>query len=139
VAATLDVAVARSPDRFTVNLSRRIVTPTEALPSLSFYILLALHDGPAHGWGIIKRIREITEGQSDPSTGSLYLAMTRLSGAGLIAETKRPAGEADDPRRRYYKLTAAGRATARAELFRLEQLVKHARQRRVIPQPFPEQ
>ena len=102
--------------------------PQDVLPQLSFYILLALHEGPAHGWGIIKRIREITEGQSDPSTGSLYLAMVRLSDAGLIAEGKKPAGETDDPRRRYYKLTQAGRARAHAEVVRLDQLVQHARQ-----------
>ena len=41
-------------------------------------------------------------------TGSLYLAMMRLEKGALIAEAKRPAGEADDPRRRYYKLTANG-------------------------------
>jgi DNA-binding PadR family transcriptional regulator len=105
------------------------------MPPLSFYILLALFDGPAHGWGIIKRIREITEGQSDPSTGSLYLAMIRLEKSALIAEAKRPVGEADDPRRRYYKLTAAGRAMAQAEAVRLESLVKHARARDVLPQP----
>jgi DNA-binding PadR family transcriptional regulator len=105
----------------------------ESMPALSFYILLALHDGPAHGWGIIKRIREITEGRSDPSTGSLYLAMMRLESAALIAEGKRPPTEPDDPRRRYYKLTAAGRAAAQAEALRLEQLVGHARRVRVLP------
>ncbi len=104
------------------------------MPTLSFYILLALHDGPAHGWGIIKRIREITDGQSDPSTGSLYLAMMRLETAALISESKRPAGEPDDPRRRYYKLTAAGRAAAQAEAQRLEQLVTYARRVHVIPE-----
>ncbi|HEY9228667.1 MAG TPA: helix-turn-helix transcriptional regulator, partial [Gemmatimonadaceae bacterium] len=103
----------------------------EPLPPLSFYILLALHDGPAHGWGIIKRIRDITEGQSDPSTGSLYLAMIRLEGAGLIAEGKRPAGESEDARRRYYKLTPAGRTAAQAEATRLERLVTQARHRHV--------
>jgi len=108
---------------------------SDPLPPLSFYILLALFDGPAHGWGIIKRIREITEGQSDPSTGSLYLAMMRLEKAALISEAKRPAGEPDDPRRRYHKLTAAGRAAAQAEAKRLEQLVQHARLRDVLAQP----
>lgn len=108
---------------------------SEPLAPLSFYILLALHDGPAHGWGIIKRIREITEGQNDPSTGSLYLAMIRLENAGLIAEGKRPSGEPHDARRRYYRLTPAGREVARAEAMRLEQLVSHAREKRVIPQP----
>ena len=105
----------------------------ESMPALSFYILLALHGGPAHGWGIIKRIRDITDGESDPSTGSLYLAMMRLESAALIAESKRPPGESDDPRRRYYKITPAGRAAAQTEALRLEQLVAHARRARMIP------
>ena len=108
---------------------------SDPLPLLSFYILLALHDGPAHGWDVIKRIREITDGQSDPSSGSLYLAMVRLEQQGLLAEASRPAGAADDPRRRYYKLTPSGRSVARAEASRLEQLVDQAKRRRVLPQP----
>lgn len=106
---------------------------SDPLPLLSFYILLALHDGPAHGWDVIKRIREITDGQSDPSSGSLYLAMVRLEQQGLLTEAARPAG-ADDPRRRYYKLTPAGRAAARDEATRLEQLVDQAKRRRVLSQ-----
>jgi DNA-binding PadR family transcriptional regulator len=105
-----------------------------AMPPLSFYILLALHDGPAHGWGIIKRIRELTEGESDPSTGSLYLAMLRLEEQGWLEESPRPAGEAEDPRRRYYRLTALGRRTARAEATRLDRLLTYARARRVLGQ-----
>jgi DNA-binding PadR family transcriptional regulator len=108
---------------------------SDPLPLLSFYILLALHDGPAHGWDVIKRIREITDGQSDPSSGSLYLAMVRLEQQGLLAEASRPAGTGDDSRRRYYKLTPAGRAVARGEASRLDQLVSQAKRRRVLPQP----
>ena len=107
----------------------------DPLPPLSYYILLALHDGPAHGWGIIKRIRQITGDGTDPSTGSLYLAMMRLEAAGLIAEGRRPSGESDDARRRYYKLSTEGRAAAREETRRLEALVAEARRRRVLPQP----
>ena len=105
---------------------------SDPLPLLSFYILLALHDGPAHGWDVIKRIRAITDGQSDPSSGSLYLAMVRLEQQALLAEAARPAGSADDPRRRYYKLTPSGRAVARAEAARLAHLVEQAKQRRVL-------
>ena len=107
---------------------------SDPLPLLSFYILLALHDGPAHGWDVIKRIREITDGQSDPSSGSLYLSMVRLEQQGLLAEASRPSGAPDDPRRRYYKLTPSGRSVARAEATRLEQLVDAAKRRRVLPQ-----
>jgi DNA-binding PadR family transcriptional regulator len=102
------------------------------LPPLWFYILLALSEGEAHGWAIIKRIRELTAGQSDPSSGSLYLGMVRLEEQGLLEEcAAKDAGT--DPRRRYYRLTAFGRKVARAEAGRMARLVEHARRRRLLP------
>ena len=95
------------------------------LANLSYYVLLALADGPAHGWAIIKRIHELTEGTANPSSGSLYLAMVRLEDEALIAKAPAPANE--DERRRYYKLTPAGRKSARAESQRLSRLVRYAR------------
>jgi len=92
---------------------------------LSYYVLLALAEGPAHGWAIIKRIRELTNGATNPSSGSLYLAMARLEDDDLIAKTAAPPNE--DERRGYYKLTAAGRHAARDESQRLSRLVRHAR------------
>jgi DNA-binding PadR family transcriptional regulator len=88
-------------------------------------VLLALGEGAAHGWALIKRIHELTEGRTDPSSGSLYLAMARLENGGLIEESAAPAGE--DARRRYYRLTRLGRAVAQAEARRLARLVGHAR------------
>jgi DNA-binding PadR family transcriptional regulator len=96
------------------------------LAHLQFYILLALGEGEAHGWAIIRRIRELTTQQTSPSSGSLYLAMTRLQDNGLIEEADARADE--DARRRYYRLTRLGRAVARAESARLASLVRHARE-----------
>jgi DNA-binding PadR family transcriptional regulator len=95
------------------------------LPNLHFHILLALSDGASHGYAIIKRIGEMTEGESDPSTGSLYMSMMRLEDQGLIETADGPADAS--ARRRYYKLTRLGRETARAEAARLSRLMKYAR------------
>ena len=96
------------------------------LPNLHFHILLALGEGAAHGWAIIKRIRELTEGSANPSSGSLYLAMVRLEESGLIEASAAPRGESDE-RRRYYRLTTLGRDVARLEARRLAGLVRRAR------------
>ena len=104
------------------------------LPGLSYYVLLALGEGEAHGWAIIKRIRDLTDHAANPSSGSLYLAMVRLQDDGLIAETPPPDGE-DDARRRYYRLTPLGRDVARAESRRLERLVRHARALDLLGEP----
>ena len=103
------------------------------LPSLSYYILLALGEGAAHGWAVIKRIRDLTEGTASPSSGSLYLAMIRLQDDRLLAECPTPSGE--DERRRYYRLTPLGRDVARAESRRLAHLVRHARALDLLQEP----
>ena len=105
------------------------------LPGLSYYVLLALGEGEAHGWAVIKRIRELTEGTANPSSGSLYLAMVRLEDDGLIAEADAPPDGGDDPRRRYYRLTPLGRDVARAESRRLDRLVRRARALDLLEEP----
>lgn len=95
------------------------------LPHLTYLVLLALARESGHGWAIIKRIREITGGETNPSTGSLYLAMIRLEERGLLEEVAAPA-PATDERRRYYRLTAFGRRVLEAESARLAGLVREA-------------
>ncbi len=114
-------------------MPRSTASRTAPLANLSYYVLLALADGPAHGWAIVKRIRELTERTTNPSSGSLYLAMVRLEDEGLIAGAAAPAGE--DGRRRYYKLTAAGRRAAREESHRLARLVSRARALELLEEP----
>ena len=97
------------------------------LPHLPFHILLALgEEDVLHGWGVIRRIEEITQGKTCPSTGSLYLAMGRLQKRGLLAQVDAPAGDSD-PRRKYYRLTSLGRRVVEAESQRLAGLVEVAR------------
>ena len=97
------------------------------LPHLHFHVLLALADGPLHGWEIIKRIRAISDGRESPSTGSLYLAMNRLLERELLEDAQAPSGA--DSRRRYAQLTARGRRVLAAETARLATLVRVSEQR----------
>jgi DNA-binding PadR family transcriptional regulator len=102
------------------------------LPHLNYFVLLALADGDAHGWAVIKRIREMSVGRANPSSGSLYLAMVRMEDAGLIAEAKAPADA--DARRRYYRLTPFGRRVLAAESVRLAELVARAGRLKLLDQ-----
>jgi DNA-binding PadR family transcriptional regulator len=64
----------------------------------------------------------------------LYRSIQRMLEQGLIQEAaERPAPELDDERRRYYRITSAGRAVAKAEARRLAQLVKLARESGFAP------
>ena len=105
---------------------------TPALSDLAFHILLALGDGPAHGYAIGKDVEEQSGGRLDPTTGALYQALRRLTEEGLIAPTEGP-GDADE-RRNYFALTRQGRRAAAKEAQRLEALVRAARQRKLYPQ-----
>jgi DNA-binding PadR family transcriptional regulator len=89
-----------------------------------FHILLALTDGPLHGYGVIRDVASRTKGRMQMGTGTLYTAVARLLALGLVAESK----NAESPsRRRNYRLTTVGRRVLEAEALRLEALVSHAR------------
>jgi len=98
-----------------------------------FHILLALADGEQHGYGIMREVETLTGGALRLGPGTLYGTIKRLLAAGLIEESEeRPDPALDDERRRYYRLTGAGRRAAEAEARRLETLVGAARARRLL-------
>src|SRR5690349_13660731 len=102
----------------------------DANPPLSpqqFQILLALSDEDRHGYGIIRDVADRTDGVVRLGTGPLYTAIARLVTLGWLAETDRR--DADDARRRYYRLTAAGRRALEIETARLDALVTAARRK----------
>ena len=100
-----------------------------------FHILLALADGDRHGYGILLDIADRTDGVMRLGTGTLYTAIAGLVDDDLIAEAPQRRGERTgrDDRRRFYRLTPLGRRVLRAETARLESLVKHARQKGIVP------
>ena len=102
------------------------------LSDLAFHVLLALGDGPSHGYAIGKDVEAHSAGRLDPTTGSLYQVLQRLAEDGLIGPAKSPAGA--DERRKYFALTAQGRRAAAAEAARLDALVRVARKRKLYPQ-----
>jgi DNA-binding PadR family transcriptional regulator len=99
-----------------------------------FHILLALSDRELHGYAIIQDIRDRTGGEVDLTASTLYAALKRLLDNGLVEEIDtRPGPEEDDPRRRYYRITALGLDVARLETARLERALRMARQKKLAP------
>lgn len=93
------------------------------LPVHVLQILLALLERPQHGYAILKKVESQTGGESKLGTSTLYAALRRLTGLGLIAETEAPDDvDSDDARRRYYALTASGREVVAAEVRRIRRL-----------------
>lgn len=92
------------------------------LPGASLYLVLALLDGEQHGYALMRRVGELSDGAWQMGPGTLYGTLNRLVDDGLIEETRVDRDESE--RRRYYALTSAGRAIATTELERLRALVR---------------
>ena len=96
-------------------------------------MLLALADGPSHGYGIMQEVDEFTAGSTRLGPGTLYRSIQRMLVDGLIEELAIAAhDESDDDRRRYYRLTPKGLATAKGEAQRIAALVEAAQQRKLL-------
>src|SRR5262249_50194260 len=103
------------------------------LKPVELLILTMRTGGERHGHGIRQDIGEHTKGALVLEAGNLYRSMRRLEGDGLVEESgRRPAADADDERRRYYRLTVRGKRVLAAEMLRLRDLVRLAEERRVI-------
>src|SRR5436190_23522606 len=103
------------------------------LRSVEFHVLLALAAEERHGYAILQEIAALTGGEMQLEPGTLYRALHRMLKDGWVAESaRRPAADLDDERRRYYRLTPAGRRVAAAEAARLQRLVAVARAHRLL-------
>ena len=100
------------------------MTPTRA----EFHVLLALIDGPRHGYGLMQDVEALSGGELQLGPGTLYTAIKRLRTSKLISET-----DADADRRRCYKLTRKGRTVVEEEARRMSDLVRAARKRGLLP------
>ncbi len=103
------------------------------LRPVEFHILLTLAGEERHGYAILQEVAELTGGELEIEPGTLYRALHRMLRDGWVVEsTRRPAADLDDERRRYYRITPAGRRVASAEAARLWRLVTVARAHRLL-------
>jgi DNA-binding PadR family transcriptional regulator len=104
------------------------------LPPATFHILMSLAEEDRHGYAIIQDVANRTDGELKLSAGTLYRSIQRMLEQGFIIEPReRPEPEADDERRRYYRITQLGKTVARAEARRLMELVRLARASGFVP------
>ena len=117
----------------------RSKTPAEDLLPLTpvvLHILVALADGARHGYGIAQDVEELTEGQVRLGPGTLYGSLLRMVKTGLIDHAAASSrSDADDERRRYYRITAFGRKTLDLELERMRRVVAYARRKELLRLP----
>jgi DNA-binding PadR family transcriptional regulator len=96
------------------------------LSPAALHILLALAAEDRHGYAIMREVARQSCGQYKLGPGTLYDNLDKLLDRGLVKEAP-PRSAAEDPRRRYYRLTAFGRRVLSADLERLRAVVKEAK------------
>lgn len=98
------------------------------LSPATLHILLTLAGEDRHGYGIMLEVARQSGGQYKLGPGTLYENLHKLLKQGLVEESSRRSRD-DDPRRRYYRLTAFGRSILQAEITRLEGVLREAKLR----------
>ena len=109
--------------------------PTPEHPPLKpavLHILLALTRGDLHGLGIADEALAASGGAVRLGPGTLYRSLDEMSGRGLVEKVA--SSPEDDPRRKYYRITDAGRELLQADVARLAKLVRYARDRDLLPE-----
>ena len=80
----------------------------------------------------MRNVEQQTNGRMRLGPGTLYSSIQALMEDGLIEELDQNSGLSADERRRYYRLTTAGRKIARSEADRLADLLRVARAKRIL-------
>ena len=82
---------------------------SEILPgTLGLLVLKAISLGSVHGYGVLLRLEQMSDGELNVQQGALYPALYRLEHRGLITSEW---GTSENNRRaKYYRLTDAGRS-----------------------------
>jgi DNA-binding PadR family transcriptional regulator len=83
------------------------------LTESTYYIMLTLIE-PLHGYGVMKKVEEISKGTVKVGPGTLYGAFTSLEKEGLIVKIK------EENRRKSYVLTPKGKNVLMNQIKRLE-------------------
>ena len=98
-----------------------------------FHILLALTQGELHGLGIAESVERTTDGSVLLGPGTLYRSLKEMARDGLVRQVPAPS-EDEDPRRRFYAITARGREQVAEEASRLSDIVDFARAQKILPE-----
>ena len=91
-----------------------------------FFILFALAEGEKHGYAIMQEVSVLSDGKFRMGPGTLYTTIQRLLELTLIEEIDAGSGG----RRRCYRLTRTGKLVFKAEVGRMDAVVRLALQHR---------
>ena len=97
---------------------RKVYVP---MTETGFYILLCLRE-PNHGYGIVQKVREITDGEIILTPGTMYGSLSKMEKDGLIKFIS------EEDKRKIYKITELGNEVLGIELARIERLYRNMKE-----------
>ena len=86
-----------------------------------FYILLCLRE-PNHGYGIVQKVKGITEGDIVLAPGTMYGSLTKMEKDGLIQFVR------EEEKRKIYSITDLGTEVLNLEMKRIARLYKNMKE-----------
>ena len=91
---------------------RKVYVP---MPETGFYILLCLRQ-ETHGYGIVKKTEQLTQGELKISPGTLYGSLSKMEKDGLIRFIR------EEENRKIYGITELGTKVLDLEMKRIKRL-----------------
>ena len=102
-------------------MARKKSLEEDQLTDTNYYILLSLTE-PIHGYGIMHKVKEISEGTFDIGPASLYTSLKKMLDAGLIVLQIN-----ENKDKKIYGLTEKGKAFLLKDFERRKQIVYHGK------------
>ncbi len=94
---------------------RKVYVP---MTETGFYILLCLRS-EMHGYGIVQKVEQLTEGQIRLSPGTMYGSLSKMEKDGLIGFVR------EEDKRKIYKITPLGTQVLELEMDRIGRLYRN--------------
>ena len=95
---------------------RKVYVP---MTETGFYILLCLQE-PNHGYGIVQRVEQMTEGEIRLSPGTMYGSLSKMEKDGVIRFVR------EEEKRKIYQITTLGNEVLQLELKRIKRLYRNS-------------
>lgn len=95
---------------------KRVYVP---MTETGFYILFCLQN-PQHGYGISRKVKDMTKGEVIISPGTMYGTLSKMEKDGLIIFCR------EEEKRKLYQITDLGRSILDIEIKRIERIYKNS-------------
>lgn len=100
--------------------TRKVYVP---MTETGFYILLCLRE-PNHGYGIVQKVKELTDGEIILAPGTMYGSLSKMEKDGIIRFVR------EEEKRKIYEITDLGREVLELEFRRIDRLYHNMKEAR---------